>query len=121
LCTYSLDSEEREPCEEPSTSRNERIGSEVTIPIYADKGHFEMDHLPVPKTPVHEPVVVRLRKTEEYHGPFEDFLARHGWDLPRFRDASLVRTHLDELLELLQRWLYFGLLEECLGCSGASA
>ena len=75
-----------------------------------------MDHIPVPRNPVHPPVEVPLFCTNEYTGgPFVDYLERGGLSsddlLLRFKASNFDGP----LHALIQQWAYFGLMSEVFG------
>lgn len=75
-----------------------------------------MDHIPLPRGPLVEPAVIPLYLHQRYDGgTFDTYLKRIEWssvDLPPvFYNKESQVTDRAEIAALLQRWLYFGLLE----------
>lgn len=80
-----------------------------------------MDHLPLRRNPVLDPIQVPYQCTEPYDGkPMLGYPARHGWQI-LYSPAEITYLHhgekaADEDFEpFLQNYLYFGLLYEAFG------
>ncbi|CZR57822.1 uncharacterized protein PAC_07711 [Phialocephala subalpina] len=80
-----------------------------------------MDHLPLPRDPLLDPIEVPYRCTEEYDGgPMLSYPERHGWQVMYHPGgfSYLVdgeKPSNSQLEAFLQNWMYFGLLSEVLG------
>lgn len=76
-----------------------------------------MDHLPLPRNPIHPPVQVPCTATEDYDaGPFETYPDRQGWKDRTIKEWHIIfeeRQH--DLSAFLQTWLYFGLMSTLFG------
>ncbi|MBA7489575.1 hypothetical protein ES702_00109 [subsurface metagenome] len=78
-----------------------------------------MNHLPLPQNATIQRFQVPLLTTSlDYGGHFEDYSKRHGWTITlhnrvtEFQYGSQVVDDETRIGELLQSWLYFGLLME---------
>lgn len=82
-----------------------------------------MEHLPLPQNPAIGTLDIPFLCTGEYDGgPFKDYPARCGWQIElrpvehiRFYQQGEIVTDQQRLGDLLQRWLYLGLLSEVTG------
>lgn len=80
-----------------------------------------MDHLPLPREPMMDPIEVPYRCTRVYDGgPFFTYPERHGWEVLYSPYGIKYLLHGekppdDKLEGFLQNWLYFGVLHEAFG------
>jgi len=75
-----------------------------------------MDHLQIPRDPVHDSIEVPLYCTEYYDkGPFLQYLDRVGWTREEITNTSTTHRTPDEIHAILQNWCYFGIINETFG------
>lgn len=76
-----------------------------------------MDHLPLPHNPMHEPIEIPCLSTENYDGrDFGTYPDRQGYTPRTIRQwYDIINRPSKEFSAFLQRWLFFGLMEEVLG------
>lgn len=74
-----------------------------------------MDHLELPRNPIHGPVQVKFFCTEAYEAEcFASYFQEKGWTWEDLIGLDIDRTE-DERNCLVQTWLYFGLMSEIFG------
>ncbi|KAL8870903.1 MAG: hypothetical protein Q9174_003158 [Haloplaca sp. 1 TL-2023] len=75
-----------------------------------------MDHVPLPRNPVHSPVKIPLFCTDKYEATsFLDYLGQGGMTSAYVVSLSKSADSLDTLNALLQYWGYFGIMSEIFG------
>ena len=75
-----------------------------------------MDHLELPRYPIHPPISIPYLGVEPYDGEdFETYPGRKGWTTADIGGSSACTKSLDERAAFLQTWLFFGLLKTFLG------
>lgn len=75
-----------------------------------------MDHISLPRNPVHPPIKVPLFCTNDYTGgPFVDYLERGGLSSDELILRSKASKFDRPLHALIQQWAYFGLMSEAFG------
>lgn len=76
-----------------------------------------MDHIPQPLYPIHPAVEVPLLSLEPYDGgDLVTYPERQGWGARSIAEWERIFSQPDRpFCAFLQRWLYFGILESCLG------
>jgi hypothetical protein len=75
-----------------------------------------MDHLELPRRPMHPPISIPYLSVEPYDGEdFETYSGRKGWTTSDIEGSGACTKSLDERAAFLQAWLFFGLLKTFLG------
>jgi hypothetical protein len=75
-----------------------------------------MEHLDLPRNPVHPPIEIPYVCKEPYDGgPFLEYLERKGWDREDVVDSRARGRSAEDVQSLLQTWFFFGLLSAVFG------
>src|SRR5271170_2975590 len=78
-----------------------------------------MEHLQLPRNPIHPHIKVPYLCTDHYDGgPFLQYLDRTGWTTSQILDASQHHNpgrSKEEVQTFLQTWFFFGLLTDVFG------